>query len=167
MSCDWLKQSKGMLAGLDGAVFDDLDDACDPTYNYDGVIVGDDYFDELRGYYEDIEGELDEGRQKQSPKLGASVSELRTWAEHATDMALLGLKYAFFANEVAQRANEISEVYMDRLSKKYRPGFTTVGEELVQQYRFWRVTANYKSTTTHTHRAASLLILHILHSSQK
>jgi hypothetical protein len=131
MSCDWLKQSKGMLAGLDGAVFDGLDYACDPTYNYDGVIAGDDYFDKLRCYYEDIEGELDEGRQKQSPKLGASVSELRTWAEHATDMALLGLKYAFFANEVAQRANEISEVYMDRLSKKYRPGFTTVGEELV------------------------------------
>ena len=95
MSCDWLKQSKGMLAGLDGAVFDDLDDACDPTYKYDCVIVGDDNFDKLRGYYEDIEGELDEGRQKQSPKLGASVSELRTWAEHATDMALLGLKYAF------------------------------------------------------------------------
>ena len=44
-----------MLAGLDDAVFDGLDNACDPTYDNGGVIVGDDYF----GDYKDVEGELD------------------------------------------------------------------------------------------------------------
>ena len=42
MSCAWTKQSTVILAGLGGEIFDGLDDDCDPTYEHDGAIGGDD-----------------------------------------------------------------------------------------------------------------------------
>ena len=94
-----------MLAGLGGEIFDGLDDDCDPTYGHDGAIGGDDYFDELRGDYEDAEGELDEGGQKQSPKRGASVSELRAWVKQASDMAELEA-VCFTAGKLVEQRGE-------------------------------------------------------------